>query len=804
MNAGRPRHRASPVRSPCLALALALLIAPPAKADTWYESYQKAEEALAKQRWSETVRHLNAALEQQPTSSANVRTYGMRFIQYFPYLKLGIAYDHLGQGDAALQAFETEERQGAIQQSAAGSALLRTYRERIQRQQTEQEAERQRRAQAVLPDSLAEARALEDQGRLEDALATLDKALAVAPDNAPAQEARRRLLTRIAERQRQQQEAERFARLLRQGSAELAAGHYRIAAASFSEALALRRDDEAASLLAQAQDRLRAEIGGRQDEAERQRIIIRSLARAAELDGTGEHAAALTELQAALALDPRHAAARALQQRIIHAQAAAEEAGTKATAVGQLLTEAASLLAAGDYEQALRTANRVLVLEPANPAALQHLTQAYARLSDALLTPDEAPPVILLDDDRPGDAAAAAIALVRSPLLVLTGNVYDRTPIELQVLDQGRPVGQAAVRPRELQGIWITDFEWRHRLAPGTSTVEIVATDQAGNRATLRYQVEYVVPFVRSLWFPASIAAGCAAVVAGGAGLRVRRRRKLLRGRFNPYVAGAPILEHARFFGRQQLLDYVLRRVCNNSIMLYGERRIGKTSFQHQLKRCLATLEDPDHEFYPVYIDLQGTPQEKFFGTLAAEVFHELAPKLDGLLPPTALGQDAYGYPELVKDIQRVLKALRGRTAKKVKLVLLIDEVDELNDYDPRINQRLRSLFMRAFADSLVSVVSGVAIKKHWEREGSPWYNFFQEIEIKPLDRDEARSLIEAPVRGIFTFEDGVADAIMQRTGCKPYLMQRLCSGLVDRMHEERRRRITVADVEAACQVERL
>lgn len=252
------------------------------------------------------------------------------------------------------------------------------------------------------------------------------------------------------------------------------------------------------------------------------------------------------------------------------------------------------------------------------------------------------------------------------------------------------------------------------------------------------------------------------------------------------------------------MLDYVLRRVRNNSVMLYGERRIGKTSFQHRLKRCLATLVDPDYEFYPVFIDLQGTPQEKFFATLAAEIFHELASKLDGIQPTPVTSPNLYGYSELVRDVQWVLKALKKRTTKRVKLVLLIDEVDELNDYDPRINQRLRSLFMRAFADSLVSIVSGVAIKKHWQREGSPWYNFFQEVEMKPLDRDEARALIEAPVRGVFAFAEGVADEIMSRTSCKPYLIQRLCSALVDRMHEEQRRLITAADVESACAVEGL
>ena len=36
----------------------------------------------------------------------------------------------------------------------------------------------------------------------------------------------------------------------------------------------------------------------------------------------------------------------------------------------------------------------------------------------------------------------------------------------------------------------------------------------------------------------------------------------------------------------------------------------------------------------------------------------------------------------------------------------LIDEVDELNHYDPRINQGLRSLFMKRFAQSLAAVVA--------------------------------------------------------------------------------------------------
>jgi hypothetical protein len=73
---------------------------------------------------------------------------------------------------------------------------------------------------------------------------------------------------------------------------------------------------------------------------------------------------------------------------------------------------------------------------------------------------------------------------------------------------------------------------------------------------------------------------------------------------------------------------------------------------------------------------------------------------------------------------------LKTRTDRKVKLALLIDEVDVLNEYSERINQRLRSIFMKTFSEHLVAIMSGVGIRRIWNSEGSPWYNFFDEIEL--------------------------------------------------------------------------
>jgi hypothetical protein len=90
-----------------------------------------------------------------------------------------------------------------------------------------------------------------------------------------------------------------------------------------------------------------------------------------------------------------------------------------------------------------------------------------------------------------------------------------------------------------------------------------------------------------------------------------------------------------------------------------------------------------------------------------------------------------------------------------------------------------------------------VEIRRQWEREGSPWYNFFEEIEVSALDREAVVELIRKPLAGMFAVEGGAVERIIELSGCKPYQVQRLCVALVNRLHDAGRRRLTAADVEA-------
>jgi len=779
-----------------------LLMTQAATADLWYEHYFKAEQALEDQEWPLAVLEINEALEKKGDSGARVRSYGMNVTSYFPYLKLGIAYYQLGQLDAALQAFETEARLGAIAQSETANAELELYRGLAEAAKATAAAEEQQRIRRIVEQSLSDAEDLENRGLLDEAITALDQALAVAPENVDAQNTMGRLRQQLGEQELEQERDQMAFNLVEEGKAFLTERRYSEASSVLRQALFLNPSVEVQELLDEAQNKLLAELetpGG----LEGQRPAIGAgLQEVRALESAGQLAAALDRLESILVLLPSNQEARTIQGRLLQARKEAEAENARRVTIDQLLAEAGSRFEAGLAEEALSAANRVLAIDPGNGAALEYVSRAYAMISRKLLGTGpigNLPPAVRFVDLRREEDDGTLVQTVSTPDFRLNGVIIDNSPVDVIFYGDDNRVVETDLNSQPLGEFYLTEFSVESNLSPGRSTFRLVATDAEDLASSSEYAVIYARPFFRAPWFYALLLGSSAALGAALLWRRSRRRDELRRRKFNPYVAGAPVIEDEMFFGRRELVNRILQTIHNNSLLIYGERRIGKTSIQHQLKKRLGELDDPNYEFHPVYVDLQGTPETRFFQTIAEDIFQELAPVLNGLNPEKNLSGH-YSYRDFVRDVHAVIKTLKKRTSKKVKLVLLIDEVDELNDYDPRINQKLRSLFMKNFAENLVAVVSGVEIKKQWEREGSPWYNFFEEIEVKPFGPREARELIERPIGRIFKLDGGVVEKIILLTAGKPYLIQKICISLVTRLHEQHRRTITIADVEAVAQ----
>jgi CheY-like chemotaxis protein len=289
--------------------------------------------------------------------------------------------------------------------------------------------------------------------------------------------------------------------------------------------------------------------------------------------------------------------------------------------------------------------------------------------------------------------------------------------------------------------------------------------------------------------------------------LTVERKQKqksyqAIKRRFNPYISGGPVREPNMFFGREELLKRIINTLHNNSIMIHGPRRIGKTSLLYQLADRLRAASDPDYAFIPALIDLEGTTQEEFFHTLMEEILEDCQPYLTERLPLVYNEKDekAYTHRDFARDLSTLIDYLQQKSDKEVRLILLLDEVDVMNRYDQLVQQQLRRIFMKTFARSLGAVVAGVHISKEWERLESPWYNLFLEMRLSPLSREETIRLIKEPVEGVYSYEDEAVEAIWEYSQGHPQRVQQLCLEAVNRLLQEKRSRVTKADMESVYQ----
>ena len=292
---------------------------------------------------------------------------------------------------------------------------------------------------------------------------------------------------------------------------------------------------------------------------------------------------------------------------------------------------------------------------------------------------------------------------------------------------------------------------------------------------------------------------------------RRRSLQALSRG-FNPYISGEPVRRDDMFFGRRQLLQRIIDSLHSNSIMIHGERRIGKTSLLLQLVTTLREVSDPEYWFVPVYIDMEGTPQEGFFSMLIEEVLatadtladsdREITPKLLELRYYTKI-TGLYTDRDFYRDLYKVTEVLEAYgeihdPGKHLRVILLMDEMDVMSSYERLIQQQLRRIFMREFAATMGAVVAGIQISKDWDRVESPWFNLFNEIELTPFTREQAIELLTEPVRGYYVYEPAALEFAIDQADGRPYRLQQYGLEAVNHMLLRRRRRILLIDVEVA------
>jgi hypothetical protein len=782
---------------PLLTLAVFMAAVPARAAREWYVHYDDALKAKAAGRCPEALASLRLAVAVKPRSALQEQTYGLQFVDYVPYFHQGECLLQLKDPAAAAEAFTAEEKQGAIKGNAALQARLVKLRGEAvalvrAAAEAEDSARRASEAAAQVRRLRQEGEALYRDGKLEEALTRLAEAQKGAElmDNGSLQndirERAQKIRQELNERQAAAARAERMDKALEAGRKLLAESKPAEAKIRFEEVLSL--DSQHAAAL-EGRDAAEAQILTLTTQQER----ASQLSEGRALVEAGQFEQALKPLAEAAA-DASNTEAVSLFQK---AQLGAErirKAKEDRRSVERLLKESEALLAARKYAEATVSLTGVLELDPTHPRALERRQFADRMTLDRIserLFPNELPNIFI--DEPPREVEGA-----RVPLAGATVDDRGLVSIEYRLGDQ--VIAQQSYPPDRDTSQYpkMTRLAQVINLEPGPNRISVIVLDSSGMTRVQTYDVYRRLRFYETRAFLPSAVAGAVGLVGLGYAAQRARRRRAVRRRFNPYIAGAPVRAEEMFFGRQKLLARILNVLHHNSLMITGERRIGKTTFLYHLRKALEADQGTEYQFFPVFTDLQGVTEEGFFHAVMADVLDnlKLAP---ASLPDLryAAGAQEYDGRDFSHDMQRVIEHLKTTTPRKVKLVLLIDEVDVLNQFSERINQRLRGIFMKTFAEHLVAIMSGVGIKRTWTSEGSPWYNFFDQIELSAFTREEAEELVRRPVEGVFRWQPEAVEKILEQSALKPYVIQKYCIHAVNRMLEHGRTTITADDVEA-------
>ena len=255
----------------------------------------------------------------------------------------------------------------------------------------------------------------------------------------------------------------------------------------------------------------------------------------------------------------------------------------------------------------------------------------------------------------------------------------------------------------------------------------------------------------------------------------------------NPYIAGSPITGSEMFFGREDVFEFVKRTLSgkhrDNVIVLYGQRRTGKTSVLYHISRHL------DPSYLSVFVDLHALALEGVSGLL-----WELANYIvRGLRRDYGIEMPRPKPSEFMTDARDFF---RNEFLGSVKtaignrhLLLMLDEVGRLHEkilageLESNVFEYLRHLMQHyEWLDFLYSLGSSM---EEMQQEYSLLFSVALYKQISFLGREPATELITKPVQNQYQVEPAGVDRILEITSGHPYYTQLICHCLFSRWQQK-------------------
>ncbi|MGI9059306.1 MAG: HD domain-containing protein [Ktedonobacteraceae bacterium] len=258
----------------------------------------------------------------------------------------------------------------------------------------------------------------------------------------------------------------------------------------------------------------------------------------------------------------------------------------------------------------------------------------------------------------------------------------------------------------------------------------------------------------------------------------------------NPY--GPHLAKGSRFYGRETEYNRVsalLRdRSQNAAILLWGQKRIGKTSFVLRLQ------EQARGDYLPIYIDVQGKQ-----GSSTTQFLQELMSSIVKVLQDNNAGVELnLSVPHLnrlKKDPLAYFDTFMSRlrhVAQHKPLAIFFDECQCLCSLREEtvsleaIISRLRSHSQHSHGMHFILSGGGLISQLKGQCGIDALFNITYDEKLGCLEKEAARRLIKGGLAQVGNISDLAIDLLVDFTSGHPFYLQLLCSRLFEQSQEDK------------------
>lgn len=290
----------------------------------------------------------------------------------------------------------------------------------------------------------------------------------------------------------------------------------------------------------------------------------------------------------------------------------------------------------------------------------------------------------------------------------------------------------------------------------------------------------------------------------------------------NPYAPiadGGPVTDKRMFYGRDDFINNRITAILNadsKQIIIYGQKRSGKSSVLHHLKQGLEATDRALCIDFSLGLIIKELNEFTFYHKILSSINRELrlrrakkenvpnfeCPSLEEFKNKN-IHNPANGFTEYIEDFK--INCLETEGWEDKKLVIMIDEFTYL--YTAIRNGSTSNTIMKQWKAitqnenakfSVVLVGQDVVPSFKKEDYAKNAFGVIEDIRLTYLDIEDARNLIEEPIlnkNGESRFIGRAVDTIIDYTSRNPYYIQIFCARLVDYMNSKKILRVTEADI---------